>query len=129
PAELGRVLEQTAQEWRNLRRWQDSGDPRRWVAAHDGQWDHADWLNLLATLRQSAFWPLDPADVGQVLEEQKRAYLNVKRFRESGQARRLVALHAGHGDHAARLALYSALQQSEFWPMDPVALEEALAGL
>jgi hypothetical protein len=55
----------------NLRRWQESGQPRLWVEAHRGRWDHADWLALLKTLRGSAFWPLDPEAVGRLLEQMR----------------------------------------------------------
>src|SRR5438045_1979607 len=52
----------------NLRRWKESGQPLLWVEWHRGKWDHADWLLLLDTLRESAFWPLPPAAVARVLE-------------------------------------------------------------
>jgi hypothetical protein len=53
----------------NLRRWRESGQPRSWVEAHNGQWNHQDWLGLLETLQQSPYWPMKPDDVGRVLEE------------------------------------------------------------
>ena len=38
----------------NLRRWQQSNQPWRWVEAHQGSWDHDDWLKLLAELELAA---------------------------------------------------------------------------
>ncbi len=123
---VGQALEELAQEWRNLRRWQDSGDPRQWVEEHQGEWDHAEWLQLVAVLRQSAFWPINLAAVGRLLEELKLAYWNLRRWRDSGLARRWVEAHQGRWDHAARLTLLDALQKSEFWPIDTVALAQLL---
>src|SRR2546430_2301525 len=130
-----------AQAAENLRRWKDSGQPRRWVDARQGQWDHAAWEQLLAGLRASEFWPLEPGDarqwvedhegqwgsaewqqlvetlrqsgfwpiqlsgVGRLLEELKLAYWNLRRWRDSGLARRWVQANGGRWDHAARLAL------------------------
>jgi hypothetical protein len=59
----------------NLRRWKDSGRPRAWVEAHKGRWNHDDWLALLEELRRSPFWPLQPDQVGLVLEDVKREWL------------------------------------------------------
>ena len=53
----------------NLKRWQESGKARAWVAAHGGQWNHADWLSLLDELKRSPFWPMQPDKVGMVLEK------------------------------------------------------------
>jgi hypothetical protein len=125
-AEVGRVLNGLAVEWRNLRRWQDSGAPRQWVEDQDGQWGQAEWQHLVETLRQSAFWPINLGTVGRVLEELKLAFWNLRRWRDSGLARRWVAANGGRWDHAARLALLDALQKSEFWPIDTVALAKVL---
>jgi hypothetical protein len=59
----------------NLRRWRESGQPRAWVEAHRGQWNHTDWLDLLEELKRSPFWPLQPEAVGEVLEELKQEWL------------------------------------------------------
>lgn len=58
-------------ESENLKRWRESGQPRSWVEAHKGQWNHQDWLGLLETLQRSPYWPMQPDDVGRVLEEVK----------------------------------------------------------
>jgi len=55
----------------NLRRWRDAGQARVWVEAHNGDWNHADWLALIEDLQRSPFWPLEPDEVGRTLEEEK----------------------------------------------------------
>jgi hypothetical protein len=59
----------------NLRRWKESGQPRAWVAARKGEWNHGDWLALLDELRRSPYWPMQPEEIGRVLEETKRHWL------------------------------------------------------
>jgi hypothetical protein len=56
----------------NLLRWERSEFPARWVADHHGQWNHADWLDLLERLRHTDFWPMEPDAIGRVLERLKR---------------------------------------------------------
>src|SRR5947209_20209678 len=88
----------------NLRRWQQSGGPRRWVDARQGRWNHDAWLALLAELRQSPYWPLDPAAVGLALDEARTRRLNLRRWERSGQARQWVAAHQGRWGHDDWLA-------------------------
>src|SRR5207249_2757776 len=58
PEGVGRVLEECKRAYWNLRRWEASGAPHRWVEAHRGRWTNADWLGLLAGLEHSEFWPM-----------------------------------------------------------------------
>lgn len=62
-------------EAENLRRWRESGQARAWVESRQGQWGHAEWLALLEDLKRSPFWPMQPAAVGLVLEDEKRQWL------------------------------------------------------
>jgi len=55
----------------NLRRWRQSHFPRSWVKQHPAGWNHQDWVDLLARLEKSEYWPMDPAAIGAVLEEIK----------------------------------------------------------
>jgi hypothetical protein len=55
----------------NLRRWKQSSFPQAWVEQHPSGWNHQDWLDLLERLRQTEYWPMEPAEVGAVLEEIK----------------------------------------------------------
>jgi hypothetical protein len=64
----------------NLRRWIESGLPRRWVESRLGHWDHADWLVLLGNLRHTEFWPMDPSAIGAVLEQLRLERLKHRRL-------------------------------------------------
>ena len=57
----------------NLARWKASGEPGKWVRQHDLKWGHQDWLDLLASLRRSEFWPMDEASIGAALEATRGA--------------------------------------------------------
>jgi len=59
----------------NLKRWRESGQARAWVEAHKGQWGHQEWLALLEELQRSPFWPMHPDQIGIVLEDLKREWL------------------------------------------------------
>src|SRR5262249_26048563 len=123
---VGLTLEQGRRRWRNLRRWQQSGEARLWVADHLGQWNHDDWLNLLRSLERSRYWPMDPWAVGDVLEEVRGEWRNLHRWRNSGEARGWVEARQGRWEHADWLALLDDLQQSEFWPLDMASAEQVL---
>lgn len=58
----------------NLQRWREQA-ARSWVEARRGEWNHQDWVDLLASLERSDYWPLAPEDIGHVLEDLKREYL------------------------------------------------------
>jgi hypothetical protein len=58
----------------NLANWCLSGAPRQWMEDRGGQWNHDDWLGLLDQLSASEFWPMNPDEVGAVLERLKREY-------------------------------------------------------
>src|SRR5262249_549108 len=102
----------------NLRRWKESGQPRRWVEAHHGNWNHADWLQLLESLKNSEFGLLDPAAVGTLLEELKREHNNLVRCEGSDAGQRWLEAHRDHWSHADWVALVERLRTSEYWPLD-----------
>ncbi len=52
----------------NLERWMASGEPETWVREHVNGWNHDDWLQLLARLRESEYWPMEEDSVGLHLE-------------------------------------------------------------
>src|SRR3954451_16340290 len=89
----------------NLRRWKGSGQPRLWVEARQGRWNHSDWLSLLETLRESEFWPMGPVAVALALDELKRQYWNLFRWKESGQPRLWVECCQGRWNHDDWLSL------------------------
>jgi len=47
---------------------------------------------------------------------------NLRRWRESGQARAWVETRGGRWDHAGWLALLEELKRSPYWPMQPDAV-------
>jgi ankyrin repeat protein len=51
----------------NLEGWKSSGEPETWVQAHPQGWGHKDWLDLLATLCKSQYWPMDEVAIGKHL--------------------------------------------------------------
>jgi len=57
----------------NLLRWEESGDPRKWVDHRNGQWTHEDWEALLSTLEGGEYWPMDPGEIGVLLEKLRKA--------------------------------------------------------
>ena len=129
PAAIGLALEEAARRWRNLRRWERSGRAREWVAVRRGAWGHDDWLDLLRDLARSPYWPLDPDAVGEVLEELKADWANLRRWEESGAARQWVDAREGRWGPEEWPALREALEQSGLWPVDPEAAEEVVRRL
>jgi hypothetical protein len=112
----------------NLRRWEESGQPRQWVESRCGVWDHRDWLILLANLRHSDYWPMEPDAVGAVLERMKQERANGKRWQESGHGRRWVEARRGQWNHEDWLRLLRGLQGSVFWPLDDAAVGRLMEG-
>jgi hypothetical protein len=121
PDAIGWVLEESRRQWWNLRRWQHSGEAKAWVDARQGRWNHDDWLGLLAGLRESRFWPLDPMAVGEVLEELQVEWRNLRHWEESGLPRQWVDSRQGKWDREDWLRLLEELRCSEYWPLDPDA--------
>jgi hypothetical protein len=112
----------------NLRKWQQSGFPQRWVEAHHYRWNDADWRALLKELERSEFWPMVPDAIGMVLEGLKIIPIapreltledrNLRRWEESGSAENWVKARHGKWDDADWLALLKSLERSVFWPMN-----------
>ena len=58
----------------NLQRWTSIGEHQNWVKQMNAQWRHYNWLELLARLQQTEFWPIDEAELGRTLETTKAWY-------------------------------------------------------
>jgi len=125
PTAVGQALESLRRQYQALKRWEASGAAARWVAEHGGQWNHADWLNLLADLERSGVGPLPPEAVGQVLERCKVEHENLRRWLESGELARWVEAHRGRWGEGDWLRLLAGLERSEFWPLPPAELGRA----
>ncbi len=120
------VVGRLGSEWENLRRWQASGLPRRWVERRQAGWGEADWLLLLDDLRRSEFWPLPLDEAGRLLEQFKLEWWNLRRWRDSGLAYRWVEAHDGRwGDDWP--ALVADVQDAGLWPVQPAALAWVMA--
>ena len=48
------------------------------VKKNNGKWNHDQWLELLASLEAKGYNPIDPDQVGMLLEEKKEIYLAKK---------------------------------------------------
>ena len=46
------------------------------VKAHNGSWNHADWLNFLRELEEKGYFPIDTDRVGLILEDKKAIFFS-----------------------------------------------------
>ena len=53
----------------NLKRWEASKNPRRWLEGRLNGWNPSDWQKLLDKLKGSPLWPLDESELGRSLEK------------------------------------------------------------
>ena len=111
------MLEEARAEWLNLQRWQASGQPQAWIAAHGGTWGDAELRTLVDALWQTEFWPLDVRAVQSLLEELDRAQARLHRWDETDHAADWMAAHRDGWDHAEWLGLLEELRDSEYWPL------------
>ena len=59
----------------NLKRWESSNNPRKWVESRLQGWNDDQWRKLLAVVKGSAYWPLDETELGRSLEATRRQVL------------------------------------------------------
>lgn len=62
----------------NLKKLAESPIIADFVKAKDGCWNHQDWLTFLSDLKKNGCDPIDPDQVGLLLEEKKAKYLASK---------------------------------------------------
>jgi chromatin remodeling complex protein RSC6 len=79
----------------SLNQWKSSQEPESWVRKHLDGWSHKDWLELLALLRNSQYWPMDETAIGQHIE-MLRAKLKTAEAKESAKGD--IHYAAGSGD-------------------------------
>lgn len=48
------------------------------IKKNDGKWNHDQWLELLEKLAKKGYKPIDPDQVGLLLEQKKEVYLAKK---------------------------------------------------
>ena len=58
----------------NIKRFAKTALAMNFVKAHNGSWNHADWLNFLRDLEEKGYFPIDTDRVGLILEDKKKAF-------------------------------------------------------
>ena len=55
----------------NIKRFAKTPLAMNFVKAHNGSWNHADWLNFLREIEEKGYFPIDTDRVGLILEDKK----------------------------------------------------------
>ena len=58
----------------NIKRFAKTSLAMNFVKAHNGAWNHTDWLNFLREIEEKGYFPIDTDRVGLILEEKKKAF-------------------------------------------------------
>lgn len=58
----------------NIKRFAKTALATNFVKAHNGSWNHTDWLNFLRDLEEKGYFPIDTDRVGLILEDKKKAF-------------------------------------------------------
>ncbi len=58
----------------NIKRFAKTPLATNFVKAHNGNWNHADWLNFLREIEEKGYFPIDTDRVGLILEDKKKAF-------------------------------------------------------
>ena len=59
----------------NIKRFAKTPLAMNFVKAHNGAWNHTDWLNFLREIEEKGYFPIDTDRVGLILEDKKKAFL------------------------------------------------------
>ena len=59
----------------NIKRFAKTSLAMNFVKAHNGSWNHTDWLNFLRELEEKGYFPIDTDRVGLILEDKKKAFI------------------------------------------------------
>jgi hypothetical protein len=70
------IMESKSQQ--NLKKLIKTPILMNFVKKHEGVWNHSDWENLLAQLKEKGYSPIDADQLGLKLEEKKELYLASK---------------------------------------------------
>ena len=60
----------------NIKRFAKTTIAMNFVKAHNGNWNHADWLNFLEEVKAKGYFPIDTDRVGLILEDKKKAFFS-----------------------------------------------------
>lgn len=66
----------------NLERLVKSNLPMQFIKAHEGRWDHQQWLEFLDELQAKGYMPIDLDQIGLILEENKEIFQAKKVMRQ-----------------------------------------------
>ena len=58
----------------NIKRFAKTPLAMNFVKAHNGAWNHTDWLNFLREIEEKGYFPIDTDRVGLILEDKKKAF-------------------------------------------------------
>ena len=58
----------------NIKRFAKTALATNFVKAHNGSWNHTDWLNFLREVEEKGYFPIDTDRVGLILEDKKKAF-------------------------------------------------------
>ncbi|MBP5585689.1 MAG: hypothetical protein J6Y92_04980 [Lentisphaeria bacterium] len=62
----------------NIKRFAKTALAMNFVKAHNGSWNHTDWLNFLREIEEKGYFPIDTDRVGLILEDKKKAFFAAK---------------------------------------------------
>ena len=60
----------------NIKRFAKTALAMNFVKAHNGSWNHEDWLNFIREVKEKGYYPIDFDRVGLILEDKKKAFFS-----------------------------------------------------
>ena len=58
----------------NIKRFAKTSLATNFVKAHNGSWNHEDWLGFISDVKAKGYYPIDWDRVGLILEDKKKAF-------------------------------------------------------
>ena len=58
----------------NIKRFAKTALATNFVKAHNGSWNHEDWLGFINDVKAKGYYPIDWDRVGLILEDKKKAF-------------------------------------------------------
>ena len=60
----------------NIKRFAKTPLAMNFVKAHNGAWNHEDWLNFIREVKEKGYYPIDFDRVGLILEDKKKVFFS-----------------------------------------------------
>ena len=60
----------------NIKRFAKTSLAMNFVKAHNGAWNHEDWLAFISDVKAKGYFPIDWDRVGLILEDKKKAFFS-----------------------------------------------------